>query len=226
MALLHSFNVVALVLCPIAPLLMSVAVLLIVEPLACVGCAVLMEIDSLPLCLVVHPFSFVYVSACLNETPHSVSHIIMPVSLIESALPPDLPTHPIALAIPPLATINHSVLELSRRLGFVGIGLCKGELSKFKVGISHCVRTYFSQLFEVEAVGLAGVRLGKQRDPSIGPNIFASLAISHFLNYAFPLKKQANYYNSCSLLINKDFINHPAISFSFSKTFMASLWVV
>jgi hypothetical protein len=140
---LHALHIVTLVFSPIGPLLVAVAVLLIVEPLARVGGAILMEVYTLAFRFVVDPLALIDISTGLDESAHSVGHVALPVALVEGAIFPDLPSDPVALAILPLTVVNHPILKLCGGFGFVGEGFGEVELSEFEIGVLDWFWTYF-----------------------------------------------------------------------------------
>jgi hypothetical protein len=146
----HALDVVALVLGSICPFLMPIAVLFVVVPLARVGGAILVEVNSSALCLVIDPLAFVDVSPGLDQSPLSVGHILRPVPFVEGAIFPDLSSSAFAFAVLPLAVVDCSVIELCGGFGLMGVGDSEVELSQFQVGVFDWFWTYFGEFFNRE----------------------------------------------------------------------------
>ena len=178
MSFLHALDIVSLVLRSISPFLVPIAVLLIIVPLSGVGGAVLVEVDSPSLSLVVEPLSLVDISSCLDEATLSVGHVLGPVAFIEGPIFPDLPAHASPFALFPLAVVDCPVVELNRGLGFVIEGLREVELSKSLIGVFDGVGAYFGKFLDGEGVG-GGLGGGEERDSRGVRYVLASLAVSH-----------------------------------------------
>ena len=100
--MLLSVLVLSLVASIVGPDLLTVTMLLILEPVALIPGPIRVVVDSIPMGLIILPLTIVDIAVCMDQSASAVGLVSPPVPFIERAIHPDLHTTPIlhALLIP------------------------------------------------------------------------------------------------------------------------------
>jgi hypothetical protein len=96
-----------------------------------------MEIDTFALRLVIHPLTLVDITVSVNESTHTICHVIFPIALVEGSIFPELFSPSVPNTIVPLSNINVSILQLDCRLPFIGKMSLVVERSEFLCGFPY-----------------------------------------------------------------------------------------
>lgn len=106
MTFFDSFGEVALVFSTIRPFFVPVAVLLVVEPLACVGSTVFFEKYASTLHATVYPVSLVHFTITEDPSTATVGSIVLPVPLEDRSVFVQLPSPAVFFILLPLPVID------------------------------------------------------------------------------------------------------------------------
>lgn len=87
------------------------AVLEVVFPLALVLSSVHMNVDTVTICLIVHPVSLINIAIDVDELPLTVRSVIFPVAFVACTIRPNLFAESITKAANPLPQVSSSSLE-------------------------------------------------------------------------------------------------------------------
>lgn len=109
--MLFTSEVLAFVEGHVSPTLLAMAVLEVVFPLALVLSSVHMNIDTVTICLIVHPVSLIDIAIDVDELPLTVRSVIFPVAFVACTIRPDLFAESITEASNPLPQVSSSSLE-------------------------------------------------------------------------------------------------------------------
>ena len=74
-------------------------------PLALIARTIHMDVDTLAIGLVIHPVAFIHISVYVSELAKTMSSVVFPVSFIACAIGPDLLSIAIAESTYPLARV-------------------------------------------------------------------------------------------------------------------------
>lgn len=91
------------------------AFLLVIDPVAHVVVAVLVDVGAIALGFVVDPLAVVHVAVPVNESPDPVGHVVEPVAVIARPVRPQLHSLAAALAVlVPLPLVHAAIAQLGR----------------------------------------------------------------------------------------------------------------
>mmetsp|Transcript_114712 Transcript_114712/g.180607 ORF Transcript_114712/g.180607 Transcript_114712/m.180607 type:complete len:259 (-) Transcript_114712:252-1028(-) len=111
MALFLAISEMPLKLCSFLPLLNSMAVLKVFDPLSLVGSEIPMVIDPLAMSHVGVPFTNVYVTIAVREASSASGFVVIPLTLVGSAVGPPLSAKTVSHVPSPLAIVCRARLE-------------------------------------------------------------------------------------------------------------------
>lgn len=133
----------------ICPLLFSVAVLEIILPLPLVLSSIDMDVDSLPVGLVIDPVSLVHITVDVSELSETMGSVVLPVAFVAGTIGPNLFPEAVTEATHPLACI----------LGTRRVGVSRSLLSS-RVRIEWHVRNGLFLFNCREVAAVSSLRLG------------------------------------------------------------------
>ena len=123
--MLLSFVIAALIHRVVSPDLLALAVLQVILPLTLVAGAILMNIDTVAVGLVIKPFALEDVAVHVPELAVAASLIEAPMSFIFGTILPDLHAVAVLHVTEPLASVSRSILEVNftalLELGFIDV---------------------------------------------------------------------------------------------------------
>ena len=90
--MLFPFDVLAVIVAAVWPLLLAFALLLVFEPASFIGCTFCIEVFTSPVSFVLVPFTLVDISVCQNEATVALGLVVLPESFILATIRPDLNT--------------------------------------------------------------------------------------------------------------------------------------
>ena len=132
----------------ISPAFLSMAVLQVILPLAFIPGAVHMDVDSVSVCLVVHPIALVDIAVDVNELALAVCSVVLPVAFVTGTVGPNLFSEAISEASDPLSIVSSACFE------YVSV-----SLFPLGVWVVNCIRNGFflfvnSEVATISSLGL------------------------------------------------------------------------
>lgn len=110
--MLLSFVIATLVHRVVSPDLLALTVLEIVLPLAFIACAILMDVDSIPVGLIIKPLALEDVAVHVPELAVTTGFIEAPVAFVLSTVFPDLHAISVLHVTQPLSGVSGTILEM------------------------------------------------------------------------------------------------------------------